>query len=133
MVKKRTHGEIDNLLRHSYGQIDINVLYYKNLQDLENMGMYPQGTINKMAVQIEGTKALFQEAIDKGIAKYSKDIQATTNKVVDKCLQNLGATCENGKYHIFIPNSIAPELDKTISLDFEVECVIKVKLNYDKL
>lgn len=133
MTKKRTPAELDNLIQQSSDQIDINVVYYKSLTELEDLGIYPQGTTHKMAVQIEGTKALYQEAIDEAITKYSKDLVGVTNKVVDKCLTAIGAKHENGKYFVFIPSSVAPELDRTISFDFSVECTLKVKLNHDKL
>ena len=106
---------IAEAIKQATDNIEMDVILYKDLQELVDLGLYPQDTIHKTATEIEGKKLLVETII--------KDF-------VQKLMEEIGCPKNSGKFDVYIPSKIAPELDKTVKLKYELKYDLRVDMKF---
>lgn len=121
---------IAEAIKQATDNIEMDVILYKDLQELVNLGLYPQDTIHKTATEIEGKKLLVETIIKDFVQKLMEEHTKIMKLKIDKLLEGIGCPKNSGKFDVYIPSKIAPELDKTVKLKYELKYDLRVDMKF---
>lgn len=120
-------------VKQASDNIEMDIVFYQNLQELVDKGLYPQDTIYKTANEIESKKLLLETVVKDFIKQLMEEHTKIMKLKINQLLEGIGCPQDGKQFVVYVPSKIAPELDKVYGLEYELKYELGIDVKFNKL